>query len=602
MSKNKFFKKLLIGGLCALTATAMIGATACDKGGDDNGDDPNPPIVTTDEYTVSFNLDGGSWGKAEGYTVKVEKDGKLSATDIETPTKEGYEFAGWFNGSTPFVVGTTAVTSNITLTAHWSEITAEAKKGVFTVSNSATDVYAAGDTIDDNELFTLKAGVASEYSKGKDGADLAVTGSNAEGGYTANQAIKQSTNVANGAYEKSLYTVTAKANANIKVYVHFVNDSWNSNRAGAKITYSLGSDAVYTIDSVNRTEALRCIEVSIPEGETLTIGAYNTSGSDAKLWLFCVEGEEEVEKTVAVNYYYGQSDVEDEGEGVEAQAEATDLLITTQYVSVGDTLDTPKDPVIIGSNDAFKGWYDAATGGNEYVFGTVAEGTTEVNVYAQYLVSDVTINYYLDKEDTTVYTTVYGFSGQTTDPASGKNKEDGTAFLYWVDEEGEQVDFVNTLWTAGTHSLYAHYDELVEGTLVAVKNFANESATGVQVFTLVGNDENTTQVGTVSINVGSYKSNSVTIDGTSYSKQIQSGAGNNNPAATFTLEEGYTYTITMWLGSSSNGSSRTATITAGEGSELPEGITVAQTTGNGTAAMEECVWAGLSAGTYSIVQ
>lgn len=29
MSKNKFFKKLLIGGLCALTATAMIGATAC---------------------------------------------------------------------------------------------------------------------------------------------------------------------------------------------------------------------------------------------------------------------------------------------------------------------------------------------------------------------------------------------------------------------------------------------------------------------------------------------------------------------------------------------------------------------------------------------
>ncbi|MDE6867881.1 MAG: bacterial Ig-like domain-containing protein [Clostridia bacterium] len=48
MSKNKFIKKLLVAGLCALTATATIGASACKPS---NGDD-NPP-QSTHEHSYS---------------------------------------------------------------------------------------------------------------------------------------------------------------------------------------------------------------------------------------------------------------------------------------------------------------------------------------------------------------------------------------------------------------------------------------------------------------------------------------------------------------------------------------------------------------------
>lgn len=64
-------------------------------------------------YTVSFDSDGGSSVASQtinyGYT----------ATQPASPTKTGYTFAGWYNGSAEYDFST-AVTSNVTLTAQWS--------------------------------------------------------------------------------------------------------------------------------------------------------------------------------------------------------------------------------------------------------------------------------------------------------------------------------------------------------------------------------------------------------------------------------------------------------------------------------------------------
>ena len=84
------------------------------------GEDGQPVILTLklyyklNEYTVSFNSDGGS--AVASQTVKY--GGK--AEKPENPTKLGYTFTGWELDGTAFDFGT-AVADNVTLTAQWSK-------------------------------------------------------------------------------------------------------------------------------------------------------------------------------------------------------------------------------------------------------------------------------------------------------------------------------------------------------------------------------------------------------------------------------------------------------------------------------------------------
>ncbi|MBQ8414806.1 MAG: InlB B-repeat-containing protein, partial [Clostridia bacterium] len=67
------------------------------------------------KHEVTFSLDGGVAG--EGYTESVEiGDGKTLT--LSTPTREGYNFLGWYSGDTK-VTESTPITSDMTLTAKW---------------------------------------------------------------------------------------------------------------------------------------------------------------------------------------------------------------------------------------------------------------------------------------------------------------------------------------------------------------------------------------------------------------------------------------------------------------------------------------------------
>ncbi len=67
------------------------------------------------KHEVTFNLDGGVAG--EGYTESVEiGDGKTLA--LLTPSREGYNFLGWYSGETK-VTESTPITSDMTLNAKW---------------------------------------------------------------------------------------------------------------------------------------------------------------------------------------------------------------------------------------------------------------------------------------------------------------------------------------------------------------------------------------------------------------------------------------------------------------------------------------------------
>lgn len=115
MSKNKFFKKLLIAGLCVVSATAVIGGVAACK----KNDDDETQKEQTLEYTVSYDLDGGEWGTAT-HTDKVAAGGKL--TKPGNPTKTGKVFDKWILVSTQADYDfESAVNANLALKAVWKD-------------------------------------------------------------------------------------------------------------------------------------------------------------------------------------------------------------------------------------------------------------------------------------------------------------------------------------------------------------------------------------------------------------------------------------------------------------------------------------------------
>ena len=88
-------KRILIFALAIFT---LLTLTSCGK-----------------KFTVTFNADGGKLaGEA---TVQVKKGKTIS--EPTAPTKEGYTFAGWYNGETKYDFSS-KVTSDITLVARWS--------------------------------------------------------------------------------------------------------------------------------------------------------------------------------------------------------------------------------------------------------------------------------------------------------------------------------------------------------------------------------------------------------------------------------------------------------------------------------------------------
>ena len=80
-------------------------------------------------YTITFNGNGGSVTPS---TAKTEANGKLRS--LPTPTRDGYQFEGWYTESTGGTKVSTATefTQNTTIYAHWTK--ADETKDEFTVT------------------------------------------------------------------------------------------------------------------------------------------------------------------------------------------------------------------------------------------------------------------------------------------------------------------------------------------------------------------------------------------------------------------------------------------------------------------------------------
>ncbi len=135
----------LVKGLKAGTTTLIVTAS---------GKVANATIIvqaqaaTITKYTVTFNSNGGS--AVASQTVESGK----TATQPANPTRSGYTFNGWYNGSTKFNFST-SITSNLTLTANWTANPTVTKYTVTFNSNGGSAV--ASQTVESGKTATQPA-------------------------------------------------------------------------------------------------------------------------------------------------------------------------------------------------------------------------------------------------------------------------------------------------------------------------------------------------------------------------------------------------------------------------------------------------------------
>ena len=162
----------------------------------------NVYAIIKEGYWISFNSDGGSIIDSQfvlhGDTLTLGKN--------TTPTKPGYTFDGWYNGTTKVENGVT-VTSPMTLTAHW-----KAAEVGYTVNYWQQKVTDNKDATDAQKTYEY---VEAVTKKATTGTKISATNSKTYKGfkYNANNSSKNveisgdGTTIINVYYDRVLCTV-----------------------------------------------------------------------------------------------------------------------------------------------------------------------------------------------------------------------------------------------------------------------------------------------------------------------------------------------------------------------------------------------------------
>ena len=270
---------------CAVTVTAAVALTG----------------ISLDKETLSL-----AEGKSETLTATLEPEGakaditwSSSDTGVATVDSNGKVTAvAAGNAEITATAGAHKATCTVTVT--------EADKISFFVDSSEADFevkkFAAGSDITGNSLFTLNATVAMETSFGnsygalQDGSN-AVSFKNMAGedvkpnvGIKLGDDLKATGDSSSGDSIDNIFTVTAKKDIELNVYVDFTNNSFNSNRTG-DITYKVNSEDSEEKVSITARKSPATITVSLKQGEVLTVGAENKHSGTARLWLLGAEAK-----------------------------------------------------------------------------------------------------------------------------------------------------------------------------------------------------------------------------------------------------------------------------------------------------------------------
>ena len=263
----------------------------------------NVYAIIKEGYWISFNSDGGSIIDSQF----VLNGDKLVLDKSTTPTKPGYEFNGWYDGSKPVVDGAT-VTNPMTLKAHWTA--AEVNYTINYWQQKVTDDKNATDaqkTYEYAEAVTEKATT---------GTKISATNSKTYKGfkYNANNSSKDveisgdGTTIINVYYDRVLCTVNFKTRKN---YSQWQTTKTVTGLYGANLpegAWDTSTNAWYQYkDDWNRVSGL-CVILTSFDFETA--GYANNTGNKSSdgIVTTCNFYGKEGKGRYKINYYNEQID------------------------------------------------------------------------------------------------------------------------------------------------------------------------------------------------------------------------------------------------------------------------------------------------------
>lgn len=207
----------------------------------------NVYAIIKEGYWVTFDSDGGSAIDSQFVFDKI------SLNDQTTPTKPGYTFGGWYNGSTKVVDGT-QITKPMTLKAHWSAIEVN-----YTVNYWQQKVTDDKNATDAQKTYEY---VSAETKKATTGTKISASNTKSYNGFTynANNSSKDveiagdGTTIINVYYDRVLctvnfYEVTSRGLTKVKTATGLYEaslpkDTWDTSTYAWYSSYSYGWDIV----------------------------------------------------------------------------------------------------------------------------------------------------------------------------------------------------------------------------------------------------------------------------------------------------------------------------------------------------------------------
>ena len=389
------------------------------------------PMWEANSYTVTLNANGGTASSAS-LSVTYDEDYTLP-----TPTRDGYVFNGWFNGTNKVESGTWTGIEDITLTASW---TAKNFTVIYKdVDNVKSDVtvtfnYNGNGLSDTTE--TLEDGDTLTYPTDPTREGYIFTGWYTDSDCTQRLSanIEEDTTLYAGwqaLYTSNVYTsyiinptnyysgnaysiYTSSTYSYSQMYIYLVANESGEHTIYYKNGYSYYYYATYigitnmtTGTSIKDTESCsstyyNSVTFTCNAGDVIAINCYRYSNSEYAYFYF--EGFSNNKSTVA--------DVNTVGINVTYDPNYDGAESTEVYVNSGKTVSCPEAPVREGY--IFTGWYTDAECTERYDF--TGKVIANLNLYAGWQKHNDTDGYTNTQIDASKYSSsnVYTLSTGST--------------------------------------------------------------------------------------------------------------------------------------------------------------------------------------------
>jgi len=419
------------------------------------------------KYTVTFATDGGSFVAPQ----TLDYGSKITEPDI---TKEGYTLDGWYNGATKWNFATDTLTSNITLTAKWTinqyTVTFDSDGG--SAVNPITQNY---NTTITKPTAPTKAGydfkgwyydgaqVSFPYTIKKnvtfkavwDEAYVTVSFDSKLGSSVGSQTVQRDVGVATRPTDPTREGYTFD-------YWYDTDEtkSWNwaDHFSANKTLNAHWTQNKYTVKfDANGGECTVTEKTDIPHGSTIGIAEPTPTYEH-----FTFDGwyDGDTKWNFATSTVTKDLTLKAKWTPITAYTVSFDTqggsAIAAQKVYDGEHPTAPGTPTKTGHT--FKGWFEAATGGEAITDWTTQTISANKTYYAQWTPIEYTVTFH--KKDGTTEATRNVKYGQPISDMPDVPAETGFETKGWSYSDTEYKPFDESTLITNNIELYAYYEQI----------------------------------------------------------------------------------------------------------------------------------------------